>query len=320
MKPIVWITRKLPEEGIAPLREIAEVKMWSSEEQPMPAEELKQAAGEADAMWVMISDQITREVIEEAPKLKIIANLAVGYNNIDIKAANEKGITVTNTPDVLTGTTADLAFALMLATARRIPEAEGEVREGKWTGWSVNQLTGMDIHGATLGVVGMGRIGEAVARRGMGFDMRVLYHNRTRKPEAEEKYGFEYAELDILLKESDFVVLLTPLTSETKGLIGKREIALMKNSAILINVARGGVVDEQALYEALLNQEIWAAGLDVFETEPVPTDHPLLTLPNVVVLPHIGSASIRTRNNMMAKNVESIAACLQGKEVKSQVK
>ncbi|MEK4762137.1 D-glycerate dehydrogenase [Viridibacillus sp. FSL E2-0187] len=320
MKPIVWITRKLPEEGIAPLREIAEVKMWSSEEQPMPAEELKQAAGEADAMWVMISDQITREVIEEAPKLKIIANLAVGYNNIDIKAAKEKGIIVTNTPDVLTGTTADLAFALMLATARRIPEAEGEVREGKWTGWSVNQLTGMDIHGATLGVVGMGRIGEAVARRGMGFDMRVLYHNRTRKPEAEEKYGFEYAELDILLKESDFVVLLTPLTSETKGLIGKREIALMKNSAILINVARGGVVDEQALYEALLNKEIWAAGLDVFETEPVPTDHPLLTLPNVVVLPHIGSASIRTRNNMMAKNVESIAACLQGKEVKSQVK
>ncbi|QOV10244.1 2-hydroxyacid dehydrogenase [Viridibacillus arvi] len=320
MKPIVWITRKLPEEGIAPLREIAKVKMWSSEEQPMPAEELKHAAGEADAMWVMISDQITREVIEEAPKLKIIANLAVGYNNIDIKAAKEKGIIVTNTPDVLTGTTADLAFALMLATARRIPEAEGEVREGKWTGWSVNQLTGMDIHGATLGVVGMGRIGEAVARRGMGFDMRVLYHNRTRKPEAEEKYGFEYAELDILLKESDFVVLLTPLTSETKGLIGKREIALMKNSAILINVARGGVVDEQALYEALLNKEIWAAGLDVFETEPVPTDHPLLTLPNVVVLPHIGSASIRTRNNMMAKNVESIAACLQGKEVKSQVK
>ncbi|MGE7918739.1 2-hydroxyacid dehydrogenase [Viridibacillus sp. NPDC093762] len=320
MKPLVWITRKLSEECIAPLREIAKVKMWSSEERPMPAEELKQAASEADAMWVMISDQITREVIEQAPKLKIIANLAVGYNNIDIKAAKEKGIIVTNTPDVLTGTTADLAFALMLATARRIPEAEREVREGKWTGWSVNQLTGMDIHGATLGVVGMGRIGEAVARRGMGFDMRVLYHNRTRKPEAEEKYGFEYAELDLLLKESDFVVLLTPLTSETKGLIGKREITLMKNSAILINVARGGVIDEQALYEALLNKEIWAAGLDVFETEPVSTIHPLLTLPNVVALPHIGSASIRTRNNMMAKNAESITACLQGREVKSQVK
>ncbi|ETT87347.1 D-glycerate dehydrogenase [Viridibacillus sp. FSL R5-0477] len=320
MKPLVWITRQLPEESISPLREIAEVKMWSSADQPMPAEELKQAAGEADAMWVMISDQITREVIEVAPKLKIIANLAVGYNNIDIKAAKEKGVIVTNTPDVLTGTTADLAFALMLATARRIPEAEREVRNGKWTGWSVNQLTGMDIHGATLGVVGMGRIGEAVARRGMGFDMRILYHNRTRKPEAEEKYGFEYAELDTLLKESDFVVLLTPLTPETKGLIGKSEIALMKNSAILINVARGGVVDEQALYEALLNKEIWAAGLDVFETEPVPTDHPLLTLPNVVVLPHIGSASIRTRNNMMAKNTESIAACLQGKEIKNPVK
>lgn len=319
MKPLVWITRQLPEEGIAPLREIAEVKMWPSAEQPMPVEELKKASAEADAIWVMISDQMTQEIIEQAPNLKMIANLAVGYNNIDIKAAKEKGIVVTNTPDVLTGTTADLAFALMLATARRIPEAEHEVRTGKWTGWSVTQLTGMDIHGATLGVIGMGRIGEAVARRGMGFDMKVLYHNRTRKHEAEEKYGFEYAELDTLLKESDFVVLLTPLTPETKGLIGKHEIGLMKNSAILVNVARGGVVDEQALYEALINKEIWAAGLDVFETEPVPTDHPLLTLPNVVVLPHIGSASIRTRNNMMAKNVESLMACIQGKEIKNKV-
>lgn len=319
MKPLVWITRQLPEEGIAPLREIAEVKMWPSAEQPMPVEELKKASAEADAIWVMISDQMTQEIIEQAPNLKMIANLAVGYNNIDIKAAKEKGIVVTNTPDVLTGTTADLAFALMLATARRIPEAEHEVRTGKWTGWSVTQLTGMDIHGATLGVIGMGRIGEAVARRGMGFDMKVLYHNRTRKHEAEEKYGFEYAKLDTLLKESDFVVLLTPLTPETKGLIGKHEIGLMKNSAILVNVARGGVVDEQALYEALINKEIWAAGLDVFETEPVPTNHPLLTLPNVVVLPHIGSASIRTRNNMMAKNVESLMACIQGKEIKNKV-
>ncbi|MBK3495513.1 D-glycerate dehydrogenase [Viridibacillus sp. YIM B01967] len=320
MKPLVWITRQLPEEGIAPIRAMAEVKMWPSAEQPMPVEELKKAAAEADVMWVMISDQMTREIIENAPKLEIITNLAVGYNNIDIEAAKENGITVTNTPDILTGTTADLAFALMLATARRIPEAEREVRAGKWTGWSVTQLTGMDIHGATLGVVGMGRIGEAVARRGNGFDMKVLYHNRTRKPKAEEQYGFEYAELDNLLKESDFVVLLTPLTPETKGLIGKREIALMKNSAILINVARGGIVDEHALYNALENKEIWAAGLDVFETEPVPVDHPLLSLPNVVVLPHIGSASIRTRNNMMAKNVESIVTYLQGKEIQSQVK
>lgn len=312
MKQTVFITRKLPDEAVAPLKEKYEVKMWPHEEVAMTYEELTKEASDADALWTMLSDQVDRNLIMSAPKLKVISNLAVGYNNIDVQAAAERGIVVTNTPGVLTETTADLAFSLLLASARRITEAERELREGKWKAWSAMQLTGMDVYGATLGIVGMGRIGEAVARRAKGFGMDVLYHNRTRKPEAEEMHGFVYSDLDGLLSKSDFVVLLTPLTEETRNMIGAREISLMKETAVLINVARGGIVDEQALYEALVNKKIWAAGLDVFEQEPVPLDHPLLTLPNVTVLPHIGSASIRTRLKMMSMNAEDIKAVLEG--------
>jgi glyoxylate reductase len=319
MKQTVFITRKLPDEAVAPLKKTYEVKMWPHEEVPMTYDELVKEAAEADALWTMLSDQVDRNLIMNAPKLKVISNLAVGYNNIDVQAAAERGIVVTNTPGVLTETTADLAFSLLLASARRITEAERELREGKWKAWSAMQLTGMDVYGATLGIVGMGRIGEAVARRAKGFGMDVLYHNRTRKPEAEEMHGFVYSDLDSLLSKSDFVVLLTPLTEETKNMIGKRELSLMKETAILINVARGGIVDEQALYEALVNKKIWAAGLDVFEQEPVPLDHPLLTLPNVTVLPHIGSASIRTRLKMMSMNAEDIKAVLEGEQPENTV-
>ena len=241
------------------------------------------------------------------------------YNNIDLEAAKERGIIVTNTPGVLTDTTADLTFGLLLATARRMMEAENDVRKGNWTSWSPMGYTGMDVGGATLGIVGMGRIGEAVARRAKGFDMRILYHNRSRKPEAEAEHGFEYADLDSLLKEADFVVILAPFTPETAGLIGSRELGLMKNSAVLINVARGGIVNEKALYSALKDGEIWAAGLDVFKTEPVPIDNPLLTLPNVTVLPHIGSASIKTRLGMMGLNAQAITDVLEGREPENRV-
>ncbi|MFC4410799.1 2-hydroxyacid dehydrogenase [Chungangia koreensis] len=319
MKQTVYITRKLPDEAVAPLKEKYEVKMWPHEEVPMTYEELVKEAAEADALWTMLSDQVDRNLITNAPKLKVISNLAVGYNNIDVQAAAERGIVVTNTPGVLTETTADLAFSLLLASARRITEAERELREGKWKAWSAMQLTGMDVYGATLGIVGMGRIGEAVARRAKGFGMDVYYHNRTRKPEAEEMHGFVYSDLDDLLSNSDFVVLLTPLTEETKNMIGARELSLMKETAVLINVARGGIVDEQALYEALVHKKIWAAGLDVFEQEPVPLDHPLLTLPNVTVLPHIGSASIRTRLKMMSMNAADIKAVLEGGQPENTV-
>lgn len=315
----IYITRKLPEEIIEPLRKKFDVQMWHSETVGMTNEEIITNAKDAYALWTMLSDNIDRTLIESLPNLKVISNFAVGYNNIDIEAAKDRSIVVTNTPGVLTETTADLAFALLLATARRITEVEQEIRSGNWDSWSPMQYTGMDIFGATLGIVGMGRIGEAVARRAKGFDMNVLYHNRSRKLDAEETYGFTYAELDELLKQSDFVILLTPLTPETKGLIGERELNMMKETAAIINVARGGIVDEQALYEALASKKIWAAGLDVFEQEPVPVDHPLLTLPNVTVSPHIGSASIRTRQAMMQMNAKDIEAVLENREPQNRI-
>lgn len=315
----LYITRKLPEEIVEHLRTKFDVHMWHSESIAMTYEEIKINAKGAHALWTMLSDNIDRALIESLSNLKVISNFAVGYNNIDVEAAKEHGIIVTNTPGVLTETTADLTFALLLATARRITEVEQEIRSGNWTSWSPMQYTGMDIFGATLGIVGMGRIGEAVARRAKGFDMNVLYHNRSRKLEAEETYGFTYAELDDLLKQSDFVILLTPLTPETKGLISERELNLMKNTATIINVARGGIVDEQALFNALTSKKIWAAGLDVFEQEPVPLDHPLLTLPNVTVLPHIGSASIRTRQAMMQLNAKDIEAVLENREPQNRI-
>ena len=293
--------------------------MWHSESITMTNEEIKTNAKDAHALWTMLADNIDRALIESLPNLKVISNFAVGFNNIDIEAAKERNIAVTNTPGVLTETTADLTFALLLATARRITEVEQEIRSGNWNSWSPMQYTGMDVFGATLGIVGMGRIGEAVARRAKGFDMNVLYHNRSRKLDAEEMYGFTYTELDELLKQSDFVILLTPLTPETKGLIGERELSLMKETAAIINVARGGIVDEQALYEALVSKKIWAAGLDVFEQEPVPLDHPLLTLPNVTMSPHIGSASIRTRLAMMQMNAKDIEAVLENREPQNRI-
>lgn len=319
MKPVLFICRQLPEEAVAPLRDLYEVEMWPHAGQAVDRDVLLEKAAGADALWTFISDKIDKELFDAAPKLKIVSNMAVGYNNIDIEAAKERGIIVTNTPDVLTDTTADLAFALLMATARDLMNAEKILREGKWTSWGPLGFTGTDIHGATLGIVGMGRIGEAVMRRAKGFDMDVIYHNRTRKHETEEMYGCRYATLPELLSQSDFVLILVPYSEETKGLIGADELSQMKESAMLINVARGGIVDEQALYEALKNGTIEAAGLDVFETEPVPADHPLLTLPNVTVLPHIGSATVKTRMAMMKLNEEALADWAKGEEPNNRV-
>lgn len=315
MKPIVFITQKLPDQAVADLQEQYEVRMWPEENTPAPREKLLEEAKEAHALWTMLSDQVDQEVFEAAPNLKIVSNLAVGYNNIDLEAARKHGVTVTNTPDVLTESTADLTFALLLATARRVIEAEKTVHSGEWQSWTPMGMTGQNVGGATLGIIGMGRIGEAVARRAQGFGMDILYHNRTRRNLEDVRY----AEFEELLKTSDYVVILTPLTAETKGMIGAKELALMKENACLINVARGGIVDEMALYDALKEKKIWGAGLDVFEQEPVPLDHPLLTLPNVTVLPHIGSATVQTRLEMMALNAEAIKACFENKSVKNRV-
>lgn len=315
MKPIIFITQKLPDEAVAGLHESFEVRMWHDEKASAPREEILKQVKEAHALWTMLSDKVDKELFESAPNLKIVTNLAVGYNNIDIHAAHERGVMVTNTPDVLTESTADLTFALLLATARRIIEAEKSVHSGDWKSWSPMGMAGRNVGGATLGIVGMGRIGEAVANRAKGFGMKVIYHNRTRRSFED----VEYAEFDDLLKQSDYVVILTPLTEETQGMIGERELSLMKETACLINVARGGIVDETALYEALKAEKIWGAGLDVFETEPVPLDHPLLSLPNLTVLPHIGSATVQTRLAMMEMNAKAITDCLAGEQVENRV-
>ncbi|WP_214760649.1 D-glycerate dehydrogenase [Exiguobacterium sp. s129] len=319
MKKRIYITRRLPEEAVAPLREHYDVRMWEHEGQSVPREVLLEEVSSAHALWTMLSDTIDHEVLERAPHLEVVSNLAVGYNNIDLKAAKEKGVIVTNTPDVLTETTADLTFGLMMMTARRLGEAERDLRAGEWKSWLPMGYVGMDLYQAKLGIIGMGRIGEAVARRARGFDMDVLYHNRTRRHESESMYGFTYAELDELLTQSDFVVVLAPLTDETRGMLGADEFAKMKETAIFINVARGEIIDEQALYEALKAKKIWGAGLDVFTKEPIDLNHPLLTLPNVTTLPHIGSASIRTRLAMMALNRDAIVNVLEGKEPKNRL-
>ncbi len=310
----MYLTRKLPDEIINQLSEKCELRMWSSEEEPVPRAVLEREIQEVDGLFCMLTEEIDRSLLENASNLKVVANMAVGYNNIDISAAKEKGVVVTNTPGVLTETTADLTFALLMATARRIPEASTYLRKGKWEAWSPMQLTGQDIHGSTLGIIGMGRIGEAVAKRARGFDMNILYHNRRRNQEAEDKLELQYAELDQLLKESDFVCVLTPLTAETKNLIGVKELRMMKKTGILINTARGGIVNEEALYHALKEEDIWAAGLDVFAEEPVSLQHPLLTLPNVVTLPHIGSASVTTRLKMAEVATENLLKVLDGEK------
>ncbi|PCN42784.1 D-glycerate dehydrogenase [Brevibacillus laterosporus] len=308
-KPFVYVTRKVAEEAMNLLATIATVEVWD-QEYPVPRDILLEKAKRSDGLYVMLSDRIDREIIDAAPHLKVISTLAVGYDNIDLEACKEKGIVVTNTPDVLTDATADLTFGLLMAAGRRFIEANRVLMNGEWKTWSPYFMAGQSIHGATIGIIGMGRIGEAVAKRAAGFDMRILYHNRSRRVEAEQTYGATYCALPDLLCESDYVVLLTPLTEATKGLMGAEEFAMMKSTAVFINASRGATVDEEALYQALKQGTIWAAGLDVFGQEPIPTNHPLLSLPNVVALPHIGSATYETRDRMAMLVSENLVAVL----------
>ncbi len=300
------------------LATIATVEVWD-QEYPVPRDILLEKAKRSDGLYVMLSDRIDRELIDAAPHLKVVSTLAVGYDNIDVEACKKRGIVVTNTPDVLTDATADLAFGLLMAAGRRFVEANRVLMNGEWKTWSPYFMAGQRIHGATIGIIGMGRIGEAVAKRASGFDMRILYHNRSRKVEAEETYGATYCSLPDLLCESDYVVLLTPLTEETKGLMGAEQFAMMKSTAVFINASRGATVDEVALYQALKQETIWAAGLDVFQQEPIPTDHPLLSLPNVVALPHIGSATYETRDRMAMLVAQNLVAVLSGDEAVTPV-
>jgi len=312
LKKTIYITRKLPGEIVDKLSSQFHVKMWSEENVPVPRDVLLKEIEEVDGLICLLTEKIDEEVLNKAKQLQVISNIAVGYNNIDIQTATEKGMIVTNTPGVLTETTADLTFALLMAAARRVVEGSEYLRSGEWGSWSLMQMTGQDIYGATLGIIGLGRIGEALVKRAQGFDMNVLYHNRTRKLDKEEQLGIHYREMKDLLQQSDFVCLLLPYSPEVHHLIGKEELSLMKKDAILINTARGGIVDEEALYHSLKNGEIWGAGLDVFEQEPVPMDYLLLSLPNVVTLPHIGSASVKTRMKMAHLAADNMLSVLTG--------
>ncbi|WP_062354638.1 2-hydroxyacid dehydrogenase [Bacillus kwashiorkori] len=313
-KPYVYITRKLPEPIVDQFRLFSEVKMWNSENLPVPREVLLEEASKADALLTMLSDKVDQQLLSVGKNLKVIANLAVGFDNIDVIEATKRGVAVCNTPDILTDTTADLVFSLILMTARKLVEAVDCVKSGEWKSWSPLFMAGADVHHKTIGIVGMGKIGEAVAKRALGFDMKVLYHNRNRKVEAEQTLGVTYQSFNDLVSESDFVVCLTPLTEETKGMFNKETFRKMKHAAFFINASRGAVAVEKDLVDALKNGEIAGAGLDVFVKEPIDLDHPLLQLENVVALPHIGSASVETRLAMMKRCCQNIELILNGKQ------
>jgi glyoxylate reductase len=310
----VFVTRRLPGDALDVLARHAAVDLWP-DELPPPYETIMRHVRDADGLICLLTDRIDGALLDVAPRLRVISNLAVGYDNIDVAAATARGIPVGNTPGVLTETTADLAFALILAAARRIVEADAFVRHGKWRTWDPGLLLGHDVHGATLGIVGFGKIGQAVARRATGFGMRVLYTSRSR---VSTDLGAR-VDLDTLLLESDFVSLHVPATEETVGMIGERELALLKRTAILVNTARGSVVDQPALVRALRAGTIAGAGLDVAAVEPLPFDDPLLRAPNVTLRPHIGSASHATRARMATMAVENCLAGLRGDPLPNSV-
>ncbi len=312
MRPKVLVTREIPERGLSKIREFFEVDLWT-DEAPPPKDVILERIRDKDALVSLLTDPIDEEVFDAAPKLRIVSQYAVGYDNIKVEEATKRGIYVTNTPGVLTETVADFTFALMLAVARRVVEADRYVREGKWkVGWHPLMMVGTDVYGATLGIVGLGRIGSAVARRAKGFNMRVIYYDVVRREDLERELGIEYVSLDRLLEESDYVSLHTPLTPQTYHLIGEEQLKKMKRTAFLINTARGKVVDQKALYKALKEGWIAGAGLDVFEQEPISPDDPLLELDNVVLAPHAASASYETRSRMAEMVADNLIAFLKG--------
>ena len=313
MKPRIVITREVFDDAIDFLQQHCEVDA-NQADAPYTPDALAAKLSNAQGLMCALTDRVDAGLIARSPQLKAVANIAVGYNNIDVPACTARGIQVTNTPGVLDDSTADLAFALMLATARRITEVEAYIRKGEWTGWKLKQWLGVDVHHATLGIVGMGRIGQAIARRAYGFEMKLIYHNRKRAaPEIEQRVNATYASLDELLAQADFVILQMPYSPQTHHLIGAKELAKMKPGAILINSTRGGVVDDKALIEALKNGVIRAAGLDVFEGEPK-LDAGFLTLQNDVLAPHIGSSTEATRRAMAMTAAKNLVAALSGAE------
>lgn len=307
----VFLTRRLPTD-LSPMHQIATVEVWP-ERQPPPYETLLEKVKGIDGLICLLTDRIDSPLIEVGAQLKVISQMAVGYDNIDIPAATARGLPVGHTPGVLTNATADLTWALLMAAARRVVEADQFTRSGQWITWEPDLLLGPDVAGATLGIVGLGRIGQAVARRAKGFDMKVLYTDRRQLgQELEESLGVEFMGLDRLLKASDFVTIHTPLSEETYHLFSQTQFEQMKPTAILINTARGPIVDPDALYSVLTQGRIAGAALDVTDPEPIPMDSPLLNLDNLIVTPHIGSASLQARGKMAAMAIANLIAGLKG--------
>ena len=319
-RPRVFVARVIPDQGLDLLRAATDLDVWPDELPPPRNELLRRVAG-CDGVLTLLTDRVDDEFLDAAGRgLKVVSNYAVGFDNIDVAACTRRGIPVGNTPGVLTDTTADLAFALLMAVARRLPEGDRYVRDGRWKTWGPMLLMGPDVHGATLGIVGFGRIGQALARRAQGFGMTILYHDTTRLPdELTAPLGATYAPLEELLARSDFVSLHTNLTPETRHLINARTLALMKRTAVLVNTSRGPVVDGQALADALRAGVIWGAGLDVTDPEPIPMDDPLLDAPNCLIVPHIASASPATRGRMAEIAARNVLAGLSGERLPAPV-
>ena len=317
-RPKILVARRIFPEGIERLEAVCDVD-YVDQIEPLSKEELARRLLDKDGALVTGSERVDAETIKNASALKIISNIAVGFNNFDVEALNQRGIIGTNTPDVLTDTTADLGFALLMAISRRLSEAERWLRDGHWHHWEMGRMLGVDIHHSTLGIMGMGRIGQAIAKRGLAFGMNVIYYNRRPlSPELEQACQATYVDKETLLKTADHVMLVMPYSPQSHHFIGAKELSMMKPTATLVNIARGGIVDDNALVEALQQQRIFGAGLDVYEGEP--HLHPgLLNLPNVVLAPHIGSATEKTRYLMMNLAIDNLLAGLAGKKPKTMI-
>lgn len=312
-KQKVFVTRIIAQQALDKIARETEMELWQ-EELPPPYEVLLEKARDAEGLLTLLTDRIDAALMDTAPGLKVVSNLAVGYDNIDVAEATKHGILVGNTPEVLTETTADLAFTLLMAAARRVAEADNYTRKGRWKTWGPKVMLGQDIHHAILGIIGLGRIGSGLAKRARGFEMKVLYYDEIERSEEEDrKLGVERVPgLAGLLSRADFISVHVPLTQETRHLIGAAEFAKMKPTAVFINTSRGPVVDQKALYEALKSGQIFAAALDVTEVEPISPDDPLLTLDNVIISPHIASASVATREKMALMAADNLLAGLRG--------
>ncbi len=316
--PRVFVTRRVDQEALDLLASEADIEVWEEDTAP-PREVMLEKAAQVDGIFATGEDSIDEALLSKGRgRLKVVANMAVGYDNFDVPAATRLGVALANTPGVLTKTTAELGFALILAVARQVVLGDRETRQGKWKYWHPSLYMGQDLADSTLCMIGMGKIGLEVAKRALAFEMRVVYHNRIRRTDVGDELGY-CADLESALGEADFVCISTPLTTETHHLIGWDELCMMKRNAILVNIARGPVVDNEALYRAVRDGVIAGAGLDVTEPEPIPSDHPLLTLPNVVITPHIGSATVRTRRGMAVLAARNIVARLRGEAMPSCV-